>query len=572
MPHKDFRKGRAAGKSVPAGTPIARPPAPGRDWGNAKLWCCLSLLAALTFTIYWPALTHPFVNYDDPDYVTQNPHVQQGITLSTIEWAAVSTSAANWHPVTWISHALDCQLFGLNPAGHHFTNILLHALNVLLLFALLAQATGKVARSFWVAALFALHPLNVECVAWIAERKSLLSMLLFLLALAAYGWYARSPGVRRYLVMAALFVLALAAKPMVVTFPFALLLLDVWPLQRIEAFSSTASPGRRIRLGRILLEKVPLMALAAISCGITVIAQRPALKTMEVAPLGARLGNAVYSYWAYLWKALWPTHLGVYYAPQGSLLSAPQILAGVCGLAATSALLVYFRSRPWFLVGWLWFLGTLIPMIGIVQVGEQGMADRYAYLPLLGIFVAAVWAVADLAAARRFDSRIPALAATLIIASLGIRTSRQIDTWQTSYALWSHSLQITPENYVAEDFVGTTLLEEGFRSTGDGCIPAAQLHFESAVHINSRDSQGHLNLGYCYQAHRRLQQAVAEYTAAVDCAPNAYLRNRGLINLGAAYEQLGDWGKARNFYAQALQIFPHDSGVLAHLAELPLVP
>ncbi len=358
-----------------------------------------------TVVLYYPAIQHPFVNYDDDGYVTNNLHVQAGLAWDTVAWAFTTYDQANWHPVTWLSHALDCQLFQLDPAGHHGTNILLHVLNALLLFWVLAQATGFTGRSFMVAALFALHPINVESVVWVAERKNLLSMLFFLLALGAYRWYAREPRPGRYAVIAVLFALGLMAKPQVITLPFILLLWDYWPLQRmlVEGQPAAIGTGAAVpprRFSSLLLEKLPLVALSAISAVITVMAQRRGGINPELS-LSARLANAIVCYARYVGKAVWPTHLAPMYPHPGSSLANWEVFSALLFLMVVTALVIAARRRRYLPVGWLWFLGTLIPMIGLVQVGRQAMADRYAYVPFLGLFIMMCWGVADCAVAGR---------------------------------------------------------------------------------------------------------------------------------------------------------------------------
>ncbi len=534
-------------------------------------WPWALLLVALTFATYFPVLSHPFVNYDDPDYVTENRHVQQGLDLSTAQWALLSTEQGNWHPVTWLSHALDCELYGLEPGGHHFSSLLLHSLNAGMLFVLLAGATGLRARSFLVAALFALHPMNVESVAWIAERKTVLSMFFFLLATAAYGWYARKPGALRYLLVFLCSNLALSSKPMVVTLPFMFLLLDFWPLQRVhEAAASDESKSAltRVSFRRLVIEKLPLFALAVASSVITLIAQKKAIKTVAAVPFSARVANAIYSYSAYLWKAAWPLRLGVFYAHRGSQLAIWQVASCIAFLALVSALVWKAKSHEYLPVGWFWYLGTLVPMIGLIQAGEQGMADRYAYLPLLGIFVLLVWGISDLACRFKVDRRITITLAVLLVSTLALLTRRQLKTWESSFALWTHSLEITSENYVAEDFVGSTLLDRDYQSKGEPCSDEALQHFERAVQINTRDSLGHLNVGFCRQARGDFSAAVSEFHAALESAPNRFLKSRAYLNLGAGYDSLGDFAKAHEFLNHAAEISPRDADIQAGFAQL----
>jgi tetratricopeptide (TPR) repeat protein len=543
----------------------------GDQW---RKWAFCVLLGAV-FAVYFPVLKHPFVIYDDADYVSHNLQVQQGLTLATFRWALTSMQFSNWHPLTWMSHALDCELFGLDAGGHHFTSLLLHGINAVILFLLLFRMTGKIGRSLMVAALFGLHPINVESVAWVAERKTVLSMLFLLLALWAYLWYARKPGIVRQGCVDILFALALAAKPMAVTFPFILLLLDYWPLRRIrlQRVDYWQSPPETLSLPQfrplqLVEEKLPLFALSAASCAVTVVAQRRmAMKSMEAFPLRDRVANAIFSYGMYLWKAVWPVHLSVFYAPQGARLPIWQAVLCLAFLTAASILAWRARqSRPYFLFGWLWFLGTMVPMIGIVQVGDQGMADRYAYLPFVGIFIAAVWGVADLAQMSRIEPRWNAAAACAVLLVLSFLTRRQLRNWESSQALFAHSLQVTPDNYVAEDIVGTAVLEETFRQTGQKCVPEALVHFQNAVRIDSGDALGHINLGFCRETQGNLQEAVQEYQAALQVARSKFLKKRALINLGGVYRALRQFALARSYYNECLKIDSGDQDALKGLA------
>src|SRR5450755_3529933 len=357
---------------------------------------CL-LLAVVTLALYNPVNRHPFVNYDDDRYVINNPHVRQGLTADTITWALTSTEQANWHPLTWMSHALDCSLFRLNPAGHHLTSILLHAVNVILLFLLLMWATNRLGPSLFVAALFALHPINVESVAWVAERKNVLCTFFFFAALIAYCWYARKPDWRRYLAFAGLFALGLMSKPMVITLPFVLLVMDYWPLNRIQGSPSGKLGIPQAPLSKLVIEKLPLLALSAASAVITMQAQRAggAVRSSAQFSLGVRLENAVVAYATYLWKMIWPAHLAPLYPHPGDSLAVWQVAISAMVLLVVTGVVMRFRSRRYLLTGWLWFLGTLVPVIGLVQVGDQAMADRYAYIPLIGSFVMIAWGAAD---------------------------------------------------------------------------------------------------------------------------------------------------------------------------------
>ncbi|HTW32609.1 MAG TPA: hypothetical protein VMD76_13090, partial [Candidatus Sulfotelmatobacter sp.] len=474
---------------------------------------CL-LLALAVLAIYNPVNRHPFTNYDDDRYVTENAHVRQGLTGETIAWALTSLEVANWHPLTWMSHALDYSLFRMNPAGHHFTSIGIHAANVILLYLLLIWATGRFGPSLFVAAMFAVHPINVESVAWIAERKNVLCTFFFFLALWAYGWYARKPDWKRYLAVMLLFVAALASKPMVITLPFVLLLLDYWPLHRVA--EGKQGNAQELSWSRLILEKLPLLALSAADALITMKAQQSsgAVRTAEFS-FGVRLANAVYAYAMYLWKMLWPARLAPLYPHPGDSLALWQVLLAAVVLIGISAIVWKLRSRRYLPVGWLWFLGTLVPVIGLVQVGEAAMADRYAYIPLIGIFVMIAFGVADFAESRKL--KVPSVAcAVIVLVALAFATYRQIGYWQSNIELWSHTLAITQNNFVAQDNLGGALILAGREDE-------AHAHFEAAAAINPRDPMSRSNLGTYFQTHHQLQEAVEQYQAAISLTSDAGL-------------------------------------------------
>ena len=385
----------------------------------------------MTIALYSPVFGYWFVILDDQEYVTGNPHVQNGLAWSTIKWAFTSTeTAAYWHPLTWLSHALDYQLFALDPAGHHFHNVLIHALNVVLLFLLLGWVTRRVGPSLLVAALFAVHPLNVESVAWVAERKNVLSTLFFLLAIGAYVRYVRKPDWRRYLLVAALFAAGLMAKPMVTTLPFVLLLLDYWPLNRTtldettldetEGDPAAVNGVHKVGLLRLALEKVPLLLLSAASARITLIAQGRVEFASAELPFGIRGENAVVSYGLYLWKMFWPARLAAFYPHPRNTLPMWQVIVSALILAGVTVLVIVFRRKRYLAVGWFWYLGTLVPVIGLVQVWKQAMADRFAYIPLIGIFIMIAWGLDDWAEAKRISTAwrvVPALCVLIALAS-----------------------------------------------------------------------------------------------------------------------------------------------------------
>ncbi len=519
---------------------------------------CL-LLAVATLALYNPVNRHPFVNYDDDRYVTQNPHVREGLTANTAKWALTSTEQANWHPLTWMSHALDCSLFRLNPAGHHFTSVLLHALNAMLLFLLLRWTTGRLGASLFVAALFALHPINVESVAWIAERKNVLCTLFFFLTLWAYGWYVQKPGWKRYLAVTGLFAAGLAAKPMVITLPFVLLLLDHWPLQRLQRDREVPA-----KWSQLVLEKLPLFALSAASAVITVIAQKSggSIRTTAEFSFGVRIANAIYAYAMYLWKMLWPAHLAPLYPHPGNSLPAWRVVIAGLVLIAISAAVWRRRNRRYLLVGWLWFLGTLVPVIGLVQVGEAAMADRYAYIPLIGIFVMIAFSVDEWVSAKNFGLWSSITAAAVLVV-LAVVTHRQIGYWQSNSELWTHTLAVTENNFVAEDNLGGALILAGKEEE-------AHQYFEAAARINSRDPMSRSNLGTYDQNHGHLQEAEANYRAAVDLTSDPGLLAATYAGLGVAQLAQGEDEKAYESLQRSLEYDPNQFRAWLGLGQLAL--
>jgi Tfp pilus assembly protein PilF len=528
---------------------------------HTLLFSLLLFAAALAF--YSPITHNGFLNYDDDTYITNNPHVRAGLTWPTVKWSFTTYDAANYHPLTWLSHALDCQLFGLNPAAHHEVSGLLHAANAVLLFLLLQAATGFTWRSLFVAALFALHPINVESVAWAAERKNVLSMLFFLLALHAYVRYTRRPALRRYTLIMLLFVLALLSKPQVITFPFLLLLLDYWPLGRFGAAPLLDAPGSTRTLlkpssGWLVLEKIPLLLLSAASAIVTMKAQRAggAIQTLsQYSPL-LRLETALIAYVRYLGEAFWPSNLVALYPHPTRLYPAWQVGAAVLLLILITVTALRARDHRYLAVGWLWFLGSLVPVLGLVQVGAQAIADRYAYIPFIGLFVMCTWLMADwtetgggcpiLARSVR-KGGISALIACLPI--LGILTSRQLHYWHDTPAFWQHTLALTENNYIAHDQLGDFLAREGRPDEA-----AAQ--FRAALAIRPDDLPANLNLGTYEHGRGNLRAAIERYEMVARYAADTSLRATAYGNLGSAYRQFGDFDKARNYFETALQLDP----------------
>ncbi len=516
-----------------------------------------ALLLVVTVTLYYPVGSHPFVNYDDSLYVTQNLHVQSGLSWDTVVWSFQTYAVGTWHPLTWLSHALDCQLFQLEPRGHHEVNLLLHAANVLLLFWVLRRATGYAGRSFMVAALFALHPINVESVAWVAGRKNLLSMLFFLLALGAYRWYAKKPRAGPYLVVAVLYALGLLAKPQVITFPFVLLLWDYWPLRRMFAGQAEAAAGTAAvetipprSLSWLVLEKLPLLVLSAASAYMTMAAQR-AMGDKVWYPLTVRVENAVVSYVQYVSKALWPAGLAVFYPHPGNAIKLWEAGAAAIFLAAVT-LLVAERRRPrYLLVGWLWFLGTMVPMIGLEGVGylgRQGMADRYAYLPFIGLFLMICWGVAEFAARRKVSVMWLAGASAAVLLALAVVAHRQIGYWSDNVTLWSHTAEVTSGNFLAENNLGRILMSQGEEEQGI-------VHFRRAVAIYPDDPVGNFNLGTYEQQHGNLKSATEHFKKAIR-GPDLALRAAAFERMGKAYRDLGEPLQAQQYFGAAVQLTP----------------
>jgi Tfp pilus assembly protein PilF len=512
-------------------------------------------LVLASLVLYNSAGRHPFTNYDDAEYVTDNPHVCQGLDWSAIKWAFTTTEQANWHPLTWLSHELDWQLFRQNPAGHHYVNVLLHAINVWLLFMVLLQATGFVWRSWMVAALFALHPINVESVAWVAERKNLLSTLFFLVGLVAYRWYTqkRNPGL--YGLVSVSFALGLMAKPQAITFPFVLLLWDYWPLERMRSGHSEASSAPLgLTFAHLVREKIPLFALSAASAVITLKAQVAggAIRTMLQMPMPVRLGNAALSYVRYLEKAFWPSRLSLMYPYLWPSAWLWPVMLALFLLGLVSVMVIATHCRP-LLVGWLWFLGTLVPMIGLVQVGGQSMADRYAYLPFIGLFLMVCWGVGEIAQKQQWPAAVPAVAAVIALGALGGTARHQLNYWSDNVTLWSHAIDVTGPNAQAQEHLGAALAQ-------NGRMAEAGPHFQIGLAIDGRDPAGdlHYNLAVYDHVQGRLQQAIEGYKTVLGLSPDAKLKGQTLNNLAIAYHQVANDSQAEMTYKAAVLADPNN--------------
>jgi len=571
-------------------------------------------LALVTIALYWPVTGHDFVNLDDPEYVTANVHVQGGLNWESVKWACSNTVCCNWHPLTVWSHMLDCQLFGLKPWGHHLTSVLLHALNAALVFALLQLMTGATWRSLAVAALFALHPLRVESVAWVAERKDLLSGFFGLLSLIAYARYAQGRGRRRrksedrnpksegnpkpearspkpegaaqavvpgstsdvgcsmfdvrvpssifYLLSLCFFALGLMSKPMLVTWPFVMLLLDYWPLGRMQNAEApdthhvsrftfhvsrfTQHVSRFTPHASLLLEKLPFFILAALGSFVTMIVQRGAMTAVESLSLEARAGNALISYGRYLGKLFWPTDLAVYYPHPGHWPLGQVMLAGGALLGLSVLVWVQRRRSPWLLVGWLWFVGTMVPVIGLVQVGAQAMADRYTYLPSIGLLVLAVWGAGKLT--RRWPYQALALwtAGSMAVLFCLVLARQQIGCWRESETLFRQALAVTEDNWFAHINLGIALHQKGQ-------LDPALSHFQEAARLKPNHADVYSNLGVALDDKGQTDEAIRQFEKAIQLRPN---HADAHYNLGNALAKQGHADDAIRQFQEALRLKP----------------
>jgi protein O-mannosyl-transferase len=524
----------------------SRPPLSNQTPPQPSRWrvplVCLAL-AAITFAVFGQTLGHEFIDFDDGGDVYENPVVSRGLTLKGLGWA-FSFHSANWFPLTWLSHMLDCQFFGLRPGGHHFTNVLLHTASVIALFLILRQMTGALWRSAFVAAVFAIHPLRVESVAWVAERKDVLSGLFFMLTIGAYVRYARgawSPA--RYGLVVLLFALGLMCKPMLVTLPLVLLLLDYWPLRRTESAK------------RLVMEKLPLLALSAAACIATFLAQHEVIQSNGAISLAHRLGNALASCVVYLCQMVWPVGLALLYPfplkgiPSGEVALAGLLLAVFSAVAWTGR-----RTRPWLLVGWVWYLVMLAPVLGVIQVGGQAHADRYTYLPQIGIYVAVTWLVAEWRISRVALGGLM----TAVLAVLMVCAWQQTAYWRNSETLWTRTLACTTDNVIAHGNLGTVFREKGR-------VDEAITQFKAALQIQPNDADSHNNLGTVLRQKGKVDEAITQYHLALQIKPGLAEAH---YNLGIALLQKGRTAQAIGQYQEALQIEPANTKVQNNLAWL----
>jgi tetratricopeptide (TPR) repeat protein len=558
-------------------------------------------LTIVTFGIYAQVIGHRFITFDDPTYIHDNPMVNRGVTLAGLAWAFTTFYAGNWHPLTWIAHMIDSQLFGMIAGGHLLVNALIHVANTLLVFWFLLRTTHARWSSALVAALFALHPLHVESVAWAAERKDTLSTFFGLLSLIAYVRYAEAPSIRRYAWVAIMLALGLLAKPMLVTWPFVMLLLDYWPLRRFQQSEVKGQPARlparedfRSSLGgggwsvvrSLVVEKIPLFALVAAAAVITFLAQSHlgGVRTFTEAPVALRLSNALVSYAKYLLLAFWPNDLAVYYPYTGTDIPAWQIIdAALLLIGVTAFCLSQRKIRPYLIVGWLWFLGTLVPVIGLVQVGGQTMADRYFYIPSIGLFIALVFGLADIAERRRVAPWLSAAIANVVLLVLAALTNAQIHRWNDSFTLFKHALTVAPPSVVAEDCLGlamhkngqldeavahfekalqikpddyTALLTIGVTRFYQGRVPEAMEYAQAAIRSEADGSKAHNLLGMALAKQNRNEAALDEVRRASALAPkDAEIRN----NLGLALARLGRIPEAIDEFHEAVRLDPNNA-------------
>lgn len=524
--------------------------------GPDVLTLILSLaLIVVTIVVFWQVGNHEFISFDDNEYVTQNLRVKSGFTLSGTIWAFVAMHSNNWHPLTWLSHMLDCELFGLNPTGHHLISLLFHIANTLLLFLVFKRMTGALWKSSFVAALFALHPLHVESVAWVAERKDVLSTFFWMLTMWAHVRYAKGPRIDRYLLCLLLFALGLVSKPMVVTLPFVLLLLDYWPLGRFRFGKETDH-----RIGSMnscdlkpsafspIFEKLPFFLLAAAAATLTVLAQQRGgtVKTLEFFPLGTRISNALISYVSYIGKVIWPPPMAILYPYPDHIP-----LWAVGGAALFLACVTFFviravRGWPYLAVGWLWYLGTLVPVIGLVQVGMQAMADRYTYVPLIGLFIMVAWGVPDVLNGWRYRKVVFALGSGLSLLIFAILAWTQVQWWQNSVTLFEHTLRVTSENFLIRNKLGNALFQKGD-------IGKAVAHYQEALRINPHFVEAYNNIGNALVHDGDISHAIDYYRKALSQAPDyADAHN----NLGFALARQGRIEEAITHYREALRIKP----------------
>ena len=520
---------------------------------SGRKWWLAAGLAVLTIAVYAAVAHFEFVTWDDGNYIHIDP-VRSGLTARGVAWAFTTGETANWHPLTWLSHMLDVEIYGDWAGGHHITNLIFHVANVLLLFGVFVRMTGAIGRSAFVAALFAVHPLHVESVAWVAERKDVLSTFFALLTMWTYVTYVRSPRATRFLVVCLCYALGLMAKPMLVTLPFVLLLIDVWPLGRTRL--AGVSTWRAL-----IVEKLPLVGLAVAASITTVLLQRQAGAMGDGAsdafPVGLRIGNAIVSYAAYLGQTVWPAGLSPFY-PYPRSVSVVAVVVSLAVLAGLSFVAVRAaRERPYVIVGWLWFVGMLVPVIGLIQVGQQSRADRYTYMPLVGIFFIVGWGVPELIkrSSDRSSVRATTIAACAVVVACAVTAWFQVETWRNSFTLWTHALEVTTDNDRAYNGLGAEL---GNR----GKIDEAIGKFQEAIRINPSFADAHVNLAVAFGVQGKLNDAIPHYAEALRLQPG---HRQARNNYAAALEGVGRLDEAVQQYRLSLGMDPNRTDVQAGL-------
>jgi len=526
-----------------------------------KVAICIFLMVA-TFCTYSQIQDHEFIDYDDDIYITNNLNVQAGLTSENFKWAFTTPHFANWHPVTWLSHMLDYQMFGLNAKGHHLTSLFFHIASVLILFIVFSRMTGELWRSGFVAAIFAFHPLNIESVAWIAERKNVLSTLFLLLTIWTYINYTKKPSIKSYSLVSLFFVLGLMSKPMLVTLPFVLLLLDYWPLRRLkflqERDSSTNLEKKFSKISEFLqlvLEKIPLFLLTIAASIGTFIVQKSggALHAMDTISLSARLNNAMISYVKYLEKMLWPEKLAIMYPHPGNAISVWEgVLCGIALLSITIIAIRLVRKAPYFAVGWFWYLGTLVPAIQIVQTGAHSMADRYAYVPLIGIFIIVAWGIPEIISKWRYKEKVLSISGGIIIFILLITTWKQVSHWKNSITVFEHAIRVTDKEYPPFARIRNNL---GMALINTQRNEEAISHLKLAIELDPNYADAHNNLGISLFFGHKKEEAISHYKMAIELDPN---NANAHYNLGYNLVLKGEIKEAIFHYKMAIKINPDD--------------
>jgi len=546
------------------------------------------LIAVFVVLVYWPVTRFDFINFDDPVYISNNPIVRHGINWEGLKLAFTVVYASNWHPLTWVSHMIDVNLFGIKPGMFHLVNVFFHILNSILLFLVLERMTGAFWRSFFVAVLFALHPLHVESVAWISERKDVLSAFFWILTMLGYSWYVQRPNIAGYLTVVVFFGLGLLAKPMLVTLPFVLLLLDFWPLKRRSSSPGTVpvSPSLKARargtgekaagsssdkLPRravlssnntmwLFMEKIPLMIMALAASGETFYAQSVggAVSTLGKVSFASRIQNAIISYGAYLWKSVWPSDLAVFYPYPNKFNIIVVAACLLILLAACITVIMYAGKLPYLLTGWFWYLGTLVPVIGFIQVGSQSMADRYTYIPLIGIFIMAVWSLTDFFTRWTYGWLVLSVVSAAILGCLAALTSVQVATWKNSETVFNHALSVTKGNYLAHNSLAVALYDRGD-------VENAIRHYRESVRINPNNVNAQCNLGVALAHKRQYAEAFVHYRECLRITPGY---SEAYYNMGIAFSELGENDEAIKQYQSVLKNYPHHENANNNLGYL----